>query len=392
LRCTPKSELDQRVAKLQVLLKQREVDGVIIVQNADLYYFSGTIQQSHLFIPAEGRPVLLVKKSYERAQQESALDNIVYLNSFRDMFNVLRSFGYSGFKTLGFELDVLPANLFLRYQQLVKPANIVDVSSLIRTVRMIKSNYEVEIIREAAKINTEVFSFVKANLREGMSELKLAAIIDAFSREKGHPGLLRVRGFNQSLVQTHIVSGHNTDPSYFWGAVGGKGISPAFAQGAGKKLIGRDESVLVDYGFILDGYILDQTRTFCIGKLPDHLVQAYATATEILKQMQKLAKPGVPCGKLHDLALQIAGESPFAKHFTGYPTPLAFVGHGIGIELDELPIIGHGFKTPLEAGMVFALEPKFTFTDGAVGIENTYLVTQDGLEPLTVYDEGIQYI
>ena len=392
MRCTPKTELDQRVARLQGLLKQREVDGAIIVQNADLYYFSGTIQQSHLFIPAEGRPVLLVKKSYERALQESSLDNIVNLDSLRDMFKVLRSYGYSSLKTLGFELDVLPANLFMRYQQLVKPANIVDVSSLIRTVRMIKSNYEVEIIREAAKINAKVFSFVKSNLREGMSELKLAAIVDAFSREMGHPGLLRVRGFNQGLVQTHIVSGHNTDPSYFWGAVGGKGVSPAFAQGASKKLIGRDESVLVDYGFILDGYILDQTRTFCIGKMPDHLVQAYATATEILKQMQKLAKPGVPCGKLHDLALQIAGETPFAKHFTGCPTPLAFVGHGIGIELDELPIIGHGFKTPLEAGMVFALEPKFTFADGAVGIENTYLVTQDGLETLTVYDEGIQYI
>jgi Xaa-Pro aminopeptidase len=105
--------------------------------------------------------------------------------------------------------------------------------------------------------------------------------------------------------------------------------------------------------------------------------------------MKKLAKPGVPCGKLYDLALKIAGESPFAKHFTGYPTPLTFVGHGIGLEMDELPIIGHGFETALEAGMVFALEPKFTFPDGAVGIENTYLVTPDGLENLTIYDEDI---
>jgi len=392
MRYTPKAELDQRVAKLQLLLKQEDIDGVIIVQNADLFYFSGTVQQSHLFIPAEGEPVLFVKKSYERALEESSLDNIVSLNSLKEMFVVLQSYGYSGFKTLGFELDVLPANLYMRYQKLVKPANIVDASPLIRTVRMIKSDYELEILRDAAKMNTEVFSFIKANLQEGMSELKLAAMVDGFSRENGHPGLVRIRGFNQDLVQTHIVSGQNTEPSYFWGAVGGKGVGPAFAQGASDKLIGRGEPVLVDYGFILDGYAVDQTRIFCIGKLSDHLVQAYTVATEILEQMEKLAKPGVPCGKLHDLALQIAGESPFAKHFTGYPTPLAFVGHGIGVELDELPIIGHGFETPLEAGMVIALEPKFTFADGAVGIENTYLVTQDGLETLTVYDEGIQYI
>jgi len=392
LRYTPKTELDQRVAKLQVLLKQQDIDGVIIVQNADLFYFSGTVQQSHLFIPVEGEPLLLVKKSYVRAREESSLDNIVYLESLKDMLVVLQSYGYSGFKTLGFELDLLPTNLYMRYQKLFKPANIVDASPLIRTVRMVKSDYEVEILKDAARVNTEVFSFIRANLREGMSELKLVAMIDGFSREKGHPGLARIRGFNQDLVQTHVVSGQNTDPSYFWGPVGGKGVGPAFAQGASDKLIGRGEAVLVDYGFILDGYMLDQTRIFCIGELSDHLVQAYTVATEILEQMKKLAKPGVPCGKLYDLALKIAGESPFAKHFTGYPTPLTFVGHGLGLEMDELPIIGHGFETALEAGMVFALEPKFTFPDGAVGIENTYLVTQDGLETLTVYDEDIQYI
>ncbi|MDD3654794.1 MAG: Xaa-Pro peptidase family protein, partial [Desulfotomaculaceae bacterium] len=384
MRYTPKFELDQRVAKLQDKLRQQGIDGVIIVQNADLFYFSGTIQQSHLFVPAEGKPVLMVKKSYERAKQESALDNIVYLDSLKKMLTVLQTYGYGGFKMLGFEMDVLPANLYLSYQKLVSPAHIVDVSPLIRTVRMVKSPYELEILKDVAEIHFEAFSFIRDNLRENISELKLAGMIEAFSREKGHPGLMRIRGFNQVLTQTHVVSGHNTDPSYFWGAVGGKGVCPAFAQGASKKLIGRNESIYVDYGFVLDGYMLDQTRIFCIGKLPDHLVQAYAVAVDILEQMKQLAKPGVACGKLHDLALQIAGESAFSKHFTGFPTPLAFVGHGIGIELDELPVIGHGFETPLEEGMVFALEPKFTFPDGAVGIENTYLVTKDGLETLTV--------
>lgn len=392
MRYTPKSELDQRAAKLQNGLRQQGIDGVIIVQNADLFYFAGTVQQSHLFVPAEGKPVLLVKKSYERAREESALDNIVYLDSLKEMLAVLQTYGYSGFKTLGFELDVLPTNLYLRYQKLFSPANIVDVSHLIRTMRMVKSSYELEILREANKVHIEAFSFVRDNLREGMSELKLAAMVDAFSREKGHPGLVRIRGFNQVLTQTHVVSGENTSPSYFWGAVGGKGVCPAFAQGASDKLIRRNESVYVDYGFILDGYMLDQTRIFCIGQLPDHLAQAYKVAVDILEQMKKLAKPGVACGKLYDLARQLADKSAFGKHFTGYPTPLAFVGHGIGIELDELPVIGHGFTTPLEEGMVFALEPKFTFPDGAVGIENTYLVTKDGLETLTIFDEEIQYI
>lgn len=392
MRYTPKSELDHRVAKLQNILKQQAIDGVVIVQNADLFYFTGTIQRSHLFVPAEGKPVLMVKKSYERAVEESAMENIVFLDSLKEMTAVLQASGYGQFKTLGFELDVLPANLYVRYQKLFEPAKIVDASSFIRSVRMVKSPYELEIIRDAAKLHCEIFSFIKENLREGISELELAGMVEAFSRKKGHSGLIRVRGFNQDLVYVHITSGHNTFPSYFDGAVGGRGVGPAFSQGASGKLIGRNEPVLVDYGFVIDGYMVDQTRIFCLGKLPDHLVQTHAVAVEIQEQMKEMAKPGVACGKLYDLAVQIAGESAFGKHFMGFPQPVLFVGHGIGIELDELPVVAHGFETPLEEGMVIALEPKFVFPDGAVGIENTFLVTSDGLETLTVFDEGIIYI
>ena len=392
MRYTPKSELDQRVTKLQALLKQQNIDGAVIIQNADLFYFSGTIQQSHLYIPAEGKPLLMVRNYFERAREESALDNIVSVDSLRDLLPALQSHGYSGFKNLGFELDILPANLYLRYQDIFSPAKIVDVSELIRTVRMIKSDYELEILREVNTVQSQLFPYIAANIHEGMSELKLAAMIDAFYREKGHPGIMRTRSFNTDLHQNHVVSGNNTTPSYFWGPVGGRGVGPAYAQGASHKLIGRDESILVDIGFDVDGYALDQTRIFCIGQLADHLAQAYEVAIEIIERIKQMAKPGVPCGKLHELAREIAGASPFANHFAGYPNQLAFCGHGIGLEQDELPVIGYKFKTPLEPGMVFALEPKFTFPDGAVGIENTYLVTQDGLETLTVYNEGVQYV
>jgi len=392
LRYTPKSELDQRTARLQDILKQKGIDGAIIVQNADLFYFSGTIQQSHLFIPAEGKPVLMVKKSFERAGEESALENIVRLESLKDIHKVLQSYGYGPFKTLGFELDVLPAMQYINYQKLFEPARIVDVGQFIRTVRMVKSPYELEIIRDVVKFHGEIFSFIKASLREGMSELELAGMIEAVSRKKGHPGMMRVRGFNQDLVYVHVLSGNNTRASYFWGAVGGRGVGPAFAQGASNKLIRRNEPVLVDYGFVFDGYMVDQTRIFCIGKLPDHLAQAHAIAVDILEQMKEAARPGVACGELYELAVRLAGESAFAGHFLGFPVPLSFVGHGVGIELDELPVIGRGFETSLEEGMVIALEPKFVFPEGAVGVENTFLVTRDGLENLTVFDEGIIYV
>ncbi|MDO9534468.1 MAG: Xaa-Pro peptidase family protein [Bacillota bacterium] len=392
MRYTPKSELDRRVAKLQESLRQSGIDGAVIVQNADLFYFTGTIQRSHLFVPTEGKPVMLVKKSLERAKEESSMDNIISLESLKEINTVLQSYGYGPFKTLGFELDVLPVSQYLHYQKLFEQSEIVDVSPLIRAVRMVKSSFEIEILKDAAKLHNEIFSLIKDNIREGISELELSGIITGVSRKKGYSGLMRVRGFNQDLFYVHLLAGNNTFQSYFDGSVGGKGISPAFAQGSYNKLIGRNEPVFVDYSFILDGYMLDQTRVFCLGKLPDHLAKAHAVAVDILKELEKIAKPGIACGNLYDRAMQMAGNSEFGKHFLGFPEPVAFVGHGIGIELDELPVIAHGVNIPLEEGMVFALEPKFVFPDGAVGLENTYLVTKNGLETLTVFLRRILFI
>lgn len=392
MRYTPKSELDHRIAKLQNAMRQHDIDGAVIVQNADLFYFTGTIQRSHLFVPSEGKPLLMVKKSLERAKEESPMDNVISLDSLKEFNVVLQKYGYGQFKTLGFELDVLPANQYIRYQKLVEPARVVDISQLIRTVRMVKSPYEIEILKDVAKFHDEIFTFIKENIREGISELEMTGMVAAVSRKKGHSDIMRVRGFNQDLFYVHLLSGENTSPSYFEGSAGGEGVGPAFAQGSSFKLIGRNEPVLVDYGFVFDGYMLDQTRIFCLGKLPDHLTGAHALAVDILREMKKIAKPGVACGKLYDLAMQMTGDSAYGKHFLGFPEPVAFIGHGVGIELDELPVIAHGFDTPLEEGMVVALEPKFVFPDGAVGVENTYLVTKDGLENLTVFDEDIIYV
>ncbi|OPX86596.1 MAG: Xaa-Pro dipeptidase [Pelotomaculum sp. PtaB.Bin104] len=393
MHCTPKSELDLRIGKFQEILKQKNIDGAIIIQNADLFYLAGTVQRSHLFIPAEGRPVLMVRRSFPRAGEESALENVIHLDNPKEIITALKAYGYGDFKTIGFELDVLPVVQYRRYQKIFEPAEIVDVSPDVRSIRMIKSPYELELIKASSQMNQEVFALISNLLREGMTELELAGLVESACRKRGHYGLLRLRGFNQELYYGHLMSGTNLAvPSYFDGPTGGRGPDPSYPQGAGHKTIGRNEPVMVDYGFVLDGYIVDQTRMFCIGGLADHLVQAYAAACKIQAELRKRAKPGVACSELYDIALHIAQESGFGKHFMGYAEQVSFVGHGVGLELDEPPVIAAGFKVPLAEGMVIAIEPKFVFPDGAVGIENTYLVTASGLETITEFDEEIIYV
>ncbi|SFG77364.1 Xaa-Pro aminopeptidase [Desulfotomaculum arcticum] len=394
MRYTPRSELYQRVQRLQVLLQNQSIDGALIVQNADLFYFAGTVQQAHLYIPAGGEPVLAVKKNYERAARESALENIIPLDNPKNLTKIIPAREQGGNNRIGLELDVLPANLFLRYQKMFQPAELVDISLLIRTVRAVKSSYELNLIREAAKLNHKLFTTVSEFLKEGISEVELAGKLEAVYRREGHQCLVRTRAFNMELAYGHLMSGWSLGvPSAAPGPTGGFGLNPSFSQSAGRKLIGRDEPVIVDYVGVIDGYMVDQARVFCIGDLPPKFKEAHNTALEIQQIIVERAKPGAVCGELYDLAVQRANASGWGEYFMGYPDPVPFVGHGVGIELDELPVIARGVTAKLEAGMVFALEPKFVFPDGAAGIENTFVVTEQGLENLTAgCDDVIIYL
>lgn len=389
-RCTPLSELEARTAKLQQMLREKDLDGAVIMQNADLFYFSGTAQRSHLFIPAEGEPALMVRKSYDRAVLESNIKNIFSMTNIKKLPGELESIAGRKLKRVGFELDVLPASLYFYYRSLLNTLEITDISGLIRNVRAVKSPFEIEVIKDAAELNRNMFSHVREFLHEGINEVEFASKLEAVYRQGGHQCFIRMRGFNLEIVYGHLMSGSNLAvPSFFDGPTGGSGLNPSFPQGSGLKVIGRNEPVMVDYVGVKDGYMVDQARIFCIGELPVKMQKSYEVALEIQEMVKENAKPGKQCSELYESALRIADKNGLKEHFMGFPEPVAFIGHGVGIELDELPVLARGFNMPLEEGMVFALEPKFVFPEGAVGIENTMTVTSGGAVNLTVFDESI---
>lgn len=383
----------ERILKLQELMKAEDVAGALIVQRADLFYFSGTAQNGHLFVPAQGEPLLVVRKNLERARQESGLPRIVPFEGWAQLAAAIKSItGEKG--TIGLELDLLPAKIYFHYQDLLAPHITADISPLVRRIRAVKSAAEIELLREAAILSTSVFSFAREIIREGMTEVELAAQLESFARARGHQGVVRMRGFNQELFYGHVMAGENAAlPSFFDGPTGGPGLNPSYPQGAGRRVIMRNEPVLVDYVTVLNGYMVDQTRIFCIGSLSSELAEAYKTAVKIKEALITLGKPGVRCEELYMRAIEMADEAGLAQHFMGYDEKVGFIGHGVGIELDELPVIAAKAEAALEAGMVFALEPKFMFPgQGVVGIEDTCVVREEGLEQITRFDQEIQII
>jgi Xaa-Pro aminopeptidase len=293
------------------------------------------------------------------------------------------------------ELDVLPANLYFNYQSIFANAKIEDISRAIRLIRAVKSAYEQNIMRQAGRLSDEVAATVPELLREGMTELELAGKIEAEARKRGHQGVVRMRLFGSEMFYGHLMSGAaGALPSFVSSPTGGIGPSPAMAQSAGFKKIQRHEPVMVDYMFALNGYHSDHARIFSLGNLPRDLVEAYALTRKLHEMIKKWAKPGVRSGEIYERALEKTEEWGYADYFMGFgPERIRLVGHGVGLEVDEFPFLAAGQNLELQEGMTLALEPKLIFPGkGVIGLENSHIVTQNGLEQINGYTEEIVVI
>jgi Xaa-Pro dipeptidase len=387
-------ECRERVKRFQGLLEENGIDGAFIIQKVDIYYLSGTDQNAVLWVPTAYEPLLMVRKSLERAKQDAAVDQIIPLSSPSQMAEAIRDHSGRLPSRLGLEMDILPVKIFQAYENHLPGVEMVDISPLIRSVRMVKSPYEISCIRKAAEIADQMYEKVPEFVKESKREIDLALRAEAFYRGHGHPGLSRMRAFNTENVYGHIMAGASAAmPSDSPGPTGGCGPGPYLSQGAGHAHINPHEPILVDYTSNVEGYISDQTRIFSKGDLPERFHRAHRVMLEVQEAIAREGKPGAVAKDLYDVAVKIAEDGGWAQTFMGYPEPVPFVGHGLGLELDEWPIIGKDSEHILEKGMTIALEPKIIFPgEGVVGIENTFLVTEQGLEKLNRFPDEIMVI
>ena len=386
----PKTEIRQRIRSFQNELAAIDLQGAFILQNADIFYFTGTIQSSVLFIPSQGQPILMVQKNLQRARQESPLKEIVPIKNKNQIPRVLGDFKFEPLSRAGLEMDVLPANLYLWFKKAISRCRWVDVSDSIRKLRMIKSAYEIKQVRKAAAILHVGFTEIKSIMHPGMTELEIDGHLAMIARREGHMGTLRMRGWNQEMTYAHVLSGDSGSVvSLLKSPHGGSGNTPAMAQGAGFRRIKKNEPIGIDFGVAVNGYIGDMFRTYVIGRLPNLLKKAHACAQEILALLSEKAHPGVSCAQLYEAAVAKAEKEGLRDFFMGHGEgQVKFVGHGIGLEIDDYPIISPNFDAVLEEGMVLALEPKFVFPKkGVVGLEDDYLVTSNGAKRLGQTDQ-----
>jgi Xaa-Pro aminopeptidase len=386
----PRAELEARLARFRRHLAADGLDAALLVSSATLYHLAGTAQNAHLLVPVEGEPVLLVRRDLERARAESALERVEPLASLRELEPALVAAGAGPGSAVGLELDVLPAATYLRYATLLADHRLGDAMRAVWATRAPKSEWELARIRAACAQGTAALAALPGLVRPGLPEADLLTALADVMRAHGHEGAVRFRGLNADFWFGQVLGGPSAAvPGPHDTPLSGGGLSAAQGGGSSARPIAAGDAVVVDITGLAEGYVSDQTRTVFVGDPDARLVAAYAVCRQILEACEELLVPGTSASALYARGLEVATAAGLGEHFMGHgATRVRFIGHGIGIELNEAPALARGLETPLAEGMVLAVEPKLVFPGlGGVGLENSYVVRAGGPERLTSPDD-----
>ena len=363
---------------------------VAILEKIHLYYFTGTMQDGVLLIPRRGDPIFWVRRSYERALAESCFPDIRRMNSFRDAAAAMDRIP----ETVHLEMELVPLALLQRLKKHLPFSEVKPVDAHVMAVREVKSPYEIALIRQAGKIHRHVLEdCVPDLLAEGISEAEFGADLYALMVREGHQGIVRFGMFGTEMAVGQIGFGESSIyPTSFDGPGGSYGMYPAVPLlGSRERRLTNGDLVFVDVGCGYMGYNTDKTMTYMFGRpLPEEVIDVHHQCVAIQDRMAALLRPGAVPSEIYATVMDNL-DPGFLQNFMGYGERQArFLGHSIGLQVDETPVMARGFDRPIEEGMVFALEPKKGVPGiGMVGIENSYLVTPAGGECLTGESLGL---
>ena len=361
-------------------------EGIVVFSRLNIYYFTGTFGNGLFWLPLDGEPVLLCRRGWERAKLESPLATIVPFATYRDVEGVLRETASPIGKRIAVEMNGLSWTLGNSFQKYLPGREFLTGDRVLSMTRSRKTAWELERLRLAGKKHEAcLVELLPPLLRKGMTEMEIARAISHLFFSQGHHGILRMENYGEEVYLGHISIGESGNyPSVFNGPLGLRGVHPAVPHmGSNHVHWEKGEPLSVDNGFTHEGYMTDKTQVYWLGdrsSIPAGVLAAHECATEIQARIAASLKPGTRPSDLWEESLEAAKKNGFEEGFMGLGrNKVPFVGHGIGLAIDEYPAVAKGFDLPLEEGCVLAIEPKIGIPGvGMVGVENTFEVTAQG--------------
>ena len=380
-------ELKLRRDKIRALMAQQGIDAALITYNVNLIYTYGRVVSGYLYLPLNAPARLFIKRPNDIEDE-----HIHPIRKPEQITGLLKECGLPLPVKLMLEGDELPFTEYNRLAACFPETEVVSCgTALIRQARSIKTPIEIEMFRRSGIAHAKAYEQIPSVYQPGMTDRQLSVEIERLMRLEGCLGIFRVFGQSMEIFMGSLLAGDNAAvPSPYDFALGGKGLDPSLPGGVSGTLLQAGQCFMVDMGGNFYGYMGDMSRVFSIGKLPEQAYAAHQTCLETQEEIVAMAKPGTVCEDMYNKAIEIVTKAGFADYFMGVDQKAKFIGHGIGLEINEMPVLAPRMKQELEPGMVFALEPKIVLPGiGPVGIENSWAVTTDGLEKLTLCKEEI---
>ncbi len=375
-----------RQQRIQKAIRKAGVDGILLTTDVNIYYMTGLVFSGYYYLPADDEPVFFVKRPGGLSGER-----LFSIRKPEQIIDIFASKGWSLPKSILMETDEISYNECMRLQNVFQFQKIDNATTFMRNIRMVKTPWEIGQFRISADRHATTYSRIPDCYRPGMTDLRLQAEIEHQMRLHGSIGVFRAFGPNMNIFMGSLLAGENAEiPSPFDFALGGGGQTGSCPIGANGTILEGGMAVMVDMVGNYTDYLTDMTRVYSIGVLPELAYRAHQVSLEIQDAVEVVAKPGVSCADLYNLAYSIVEKANLTAYFMGTKQQAKFVGHGIGLEINEPPVLTPRSKEVLEPNVTFALEPKFVIPQvGAVGVENSFLVTETGIEKLTVFKESI---
>ncbi len=350
-----------RMKKLREQLASARLDALLISHLPNIRYLSGFTGSAGFLLAAESGSVFFTDSRYNRQAHEEVkgakvvIARKAVLSALGERIGRRHRKSRSKAWTIGIEaehltvaerkrlVDLLPAGLRLR-----------NSPTLVERARMVKDDDELTLVRAAVQLGATLFDRALEVLKPGVTEVEVAAEMEHEARRSGAEGM---------SFPTIIASGARSALPH------GRATDKPIAAGG---------FAVCDFGVILGGYCSDQTRTVWVGAAPKDARSAYEAVREAQEAAIAAVRPGRTVGEVDAAARKVLRRAGLGRYFTHS------TGHGVGLEIHEVPRVAAGQKEVLQPGMVITIEPGVYFPGKwGVRIEDMVAVSENGCEVLT---------
>lgn len=342
-----------KLERLRASFDQLHIDGMLITNPYNRRYMTGFTGTAGVALISKSKALFITDFRYIEQATSQCPDFEIVKHTKAIHEEVAHQAKQLGITKLGFEQDVLTYSSYVTYDRACE-GEFVPVSGVVEKLRLIKTNSEIKILKEAAKIADAAFQHIIGYIRPGLTELEVSNELEFFMRKQGA---------TSSSFDTIVASGYRS----------------ALPHGvASDKVIEVGDFVTLDYGAYYNGYVSDITRTVAVGKPSDELKNIYNIVLEAQLRGMAGIKPGMTGKDADALTRNFIEEKGFGANF-GHST-----GHGIGLEVHEGPALSMKSDIVLEPGMAVTVEPGIYVPGlGGVRIEDDTIITNEGNESLT---------